>query len=152
MFVPFLLFFPSRYMVNRVFSRRALKTSRRYITARSPRSPTTFLYGKDGSEIATTRIWVSMHCGTTLFAQSAAAARTGGFYAHKNRRFIRLALGGPTHRATIARSSEIAARYRNGFSRLQSVSRATRTFFSHGKRRSDARNGSYPFRSFLLLL
>ena len=72
------------------FPRRALKTSQRYITApRSPRSPTTFLYGKDGSEIATTRIWVSMHCGTTLFTQSAAAARTGGFYARKNRRFIR---------------------------------------------------------------
>lgn len=43
--------------------------------ARRARSPTTFLYGKDGSEIATTRIWVSMHCGATLLTQSAALRR-----------------------------------------------------------------------------
>lgn len=58
---------------------------------RRARSPTTFLYGKDGSEIATTRIWVSMHCGATRLTQSAAASmwRGGGFYAHENRHFIR---------------------------------------------------------------
>lgn len=52
---------------------RLLKTRRGYVTALAARSsPTTFLYGKDGSEIATTRIWVSMHCGATLLTQSAA--------------------------------------------------------------------------------
>lgn len=30
-----------------------------------------------------------MHCATTLFTQSAAATRTPGFYARKNRRFIK---------------------------------------------------------------
>lgn len=56
---------------------RPLKTRRGYVTvlAVAARSPTTFLYGKDGSEIATTRIWVSMHCGATLLTQSAASRR-----------------------------------------------------------------------------
>ena len=30
---------------------------------------TTFLYGKDGSEIATTRKWVSVHCAPSLLAR-----------------------------------------------------------------------------------
>lgn len=57
---------------------RPLKTRRGYVTALAvaARSPTTFLYGKDGSEIATTRIWVSMHCGATLLTQSAAPRRS----------------------------------------------------------------------------
>lgn len=55
---------------------RPLKTRRGYVIAFAARSsPTTFLYGKDGSEIATTRIWVSMHCGATLLTQSAAPPR-----------------------------------------------------------------------------
>lgn len=72
-----------------------------------------------------------MHCGATLFTQSAAAARTSGFYARKNRRFVRLSLflGGSAHRATIARLSEIAARYSNGLSRFPTVSRSLYTFF-----------------------
>lgn len=72
-----------------------------------------------------------MHCGATLFTQSAAAARTSGFYARKNRRFVRfsLFLGGSAHRTTIARLSEIAARYSNGLSRFPTVSRSLYTFF-----------------------
>lgn len=57
-------------------STRPLKNKARLRNrARRARSPTTFLYGKDGSEIATTRIWVSMHCGATLLTQSVALRR-----------------------------------------------------------------------------
>ncbi|KAI4492156.1 hypothetical protein M0802_010053 [Mischocyttarus mexicanus] len=42
-----------------VFEAGAKNEARLRNQQRSTRSPTTFLYGKDGSEIATTRIWVS---------------------------------------------------------------------------------------------
>lgn len=84
---------------------------------RRARSPTTFLYGKDGSEIATTRIWVSMHCGATLLTQSAAPPHRCGeeaaFTLTKIDTLSDRLLSSQLHLQDYNRAIWIAPRYRN---------------------------------------